>query len=147
LGSLELLYDAADPLAGRVASRLRALMAPTGLRLELAGRDGAAVREKIARGTAALALIEHRPPVRDPLLGLQHTLWGLGAAAAPAFRQAAEACALVDDTARRESALHIEQDLTSAGRLAPLVRVRARLRARPGLAGLRAEASGRLDLD
>jgi hypothetical protein len=111
---LGLLFDADDRHAGAVAARLAASMHAAGATLRREGVPGAEHRRRIAGGRFEMALVAHRPPVRDPVLGLAETLRELGA----------------EVGSRRSAALAAEESLLREARLVPLARSLAFVAAR-----------------
>jgi len=144
---LELIFDSADTEATSVASRLKAVLEQEGLSIRLEPASGDRLREATAEEGFQLALVAHHPPVRDPVLALQHTLWTLGNPMVEAWESLERAAWWEDDERRTSAALFAEDTLLRQARLVPLVRVHAWLVAREGLEGVVAGPWGVLQLE
>jgi MarR-like DNA-binding transcriptional regulator SgrR of sgrS sRNA len=140
--SLELIFDSADPDAVSIASRLQAVLEPQGLAIRLEPTNGDRLRERTEDKGFQVALVAHRPPVIDPVLALQHTLWALGNPEPEAWASLRRASWWEEEERRRAAALFVEDTLLQQARLVPLVRVHAWLVTRPELEGLSAGAWG-----
>ena len=144
---LELIFDSADTDATSVASRLKAVLEQQGLSIRLEPATGDRLREATADEGFQLALVAHRPPVGDPVLALQHTLWVLGNPMAEAWESLVRAAWWEDRERRLSAALFAEDTLLRQARLVPLVRVHAWLVSRGGLEGVVAGPWGVLRLE
>ncbi len=119
---LVLGFDAEDPYAVRIAARLKALLREIGLELTLS-RDASARSSRVG-----VVLFAHHPPVRDPVLGLQHTLRSVTEVAGnaeDAWRLLGRAAEQPSGTDRLALARQAERSLLADGRLIPLVRLPA----------------------
>jgi len=117
---LSLAYDAGDRDATRIAARIKAVLEAQRVAVELK-----AVPHLANHGSSAAVLIVHRPPVEDPLLGLQDTLSPLG----PSARATMERLQLASrdaDPARRSNAANVVwRELLARQRIVPLLRLHA----------------------
>lgn len=135
---LALTFDAQDPHARSIAARIKAELEQDGLLLEL---------QPGPKGRFQMALVAHHPPIADPLLALQHTLWPLGDAAAEALRLLDRASRIAHPRRRRERAARLEDDLLADARLIPLLRLHAWLVRHRDLRGVSAGRYGILRFD
>jgi len=139
---LELIFDSADVDAVSIASRLKAVLEQQGLSIRLEPASGDRLREATDDEGFQMALVAHRPPVIDPVLALQHTLWALGNPMIEAWESLERAAWWEEQERRLSAALFVEDTLLRQARLVPLVRVHAWLITRPGLGGVSAGAWG-----
>lgn len=123
------------------------MLEQAGLSVLLVPTRGDRFREALDDDRFQMALIAHRPPVIDPVLALQHTLWELGNPSPEAW-DALQRASWWDREDRRLSAARFAEDtLLREARLVPLVRVYAWLATRPGLEGVVAGPWGVLRLE
>jgi hypothetical protein len=140
---LSLAFDSGDPQAERIASRVRAVLAPLGVRVDLAPFD---VVDVAGESPAALRLVAHDPAVSDPVLALLDTLWPLAGEDLAETRRLLDASAIPSREERRIAAAGVEDELLRNARLVPLVRLEGRLVTHAALRGVRAGPRGVLDL-
>ncbi len=143
---LVLTFDGEDPHARSIAARIKAVLEQDGLVLDLEPRSGDERRAWLESGFQ-MALVAHHPPIADPVLGLQHTLWPLGQAAADAFQRLDRASRISPDHRRHERAALVEDSLLAEARLIPLVRLHAWLVRHNDLTGISAGRYGILRLE
>jgi len=143
---LALTFDGEDPHARSIAARIKAVLEQDGLALDLEPRSGEERRGWLA-DRFQMALVAHHPPVADPVLALQHTLWPLGEAAAEAFRRLDRASRISPERRRHDRAALVEDSLLADARLIPLVRLHAWLVRHNDLTGVSAGRYGILRLE
>jgi peptide/nickel transport system substrate-binding protein len=144
---ITLSHDRTDPVASRIASRLKAAWENLGLRVHLEGLEPPALRGRVVGGAHDVALLLHQAATDDPLLALRGTLGGLGPGHDDALDALRGAERLADAGARLEAALAAEAMLAADQRLIPLIRLHAWLAAGDRLVGIDAGAAGALRLD
>jgi hypothetical protein len=144
---LELLYDAADPRARSIASRLKAELEQAGIEIRLEATGGQALEVAANEDRFQMALLAHHPPLEDPVLALQQTLMPLGAALGPSSELLERAAWWEDERERRSAAVFAEDSLLRPARLVPLVRLQSWLATRPTLRGLEPQGWGELGLE
>lgn len=144
---LGLVFDESDRHAANLAARVKAVLEQehVELRLEPCGRGD--LRKALEEGRSQLALLEHHPPVSDPVLALLDTLWPLRAAAVEETRRLLRATRISDPARRRERAAEIEAMMLGDARLVPLVRLHGWLARKADLVGVDVGAHGVVRLD
>ena len=144
---LDLVFDSTDTDAASIAARLKAVLEQKGLSIRLEPASSERLREATLESGFQMALVAHRPPVTDPVLALQHTLWALGNPMAEVWDSLERAAWWEEEERRRSAALFAEDTLLRQARLVPLVRVHTWLVVRPELEGVVAGPWGVLRLD
>ena len=138
---LTLRYEADDPIAARLATRLRAELAASAV--EVVPLPSATL---VAEPPAHLTLVSQPARPAEPLATLDSTLAPFGAQASAARRILARSAGVTDAERRRTALRHAEDGLLIEGRLAPLVRVEAWVGRDAGLRGVETGGWGELDL-
>ena len=133
---LSLVFDTADPHATSIAARLKAVLEQQGLSIVLDPATGDGLREATRDDAFQMALVAHHPPVADPVLALQHTLWTLGDSVGESWQLLERAAWWAEEERRLAAAIFAEDTLLRPARLVPLVRLHSWLVVRSGLEGV-----------